>query len=46
MIHFHTVIAEHSESCDALVIGRSVEIFQNFPQAYRVQVGNMKQLSY
>jgi len=30
MFHFHTIIAQHSDSCDALVIGRGVEIFQKY----------------
>jgi len=38
IVHFHTVIAQHSDSCDALVIGRGVEIFQKIGATSGLQV--------
>jgi hypothetical protein len=30
MVHFRTVIAQHSDGYDALVIGRGVKVFQKY----------------
>jgi hypothetical protein len=30
MVHFYTVITQNSDRCDALVIGRDVEVFKKY----------------